>query len=154
TAAQIQTDQTTSINSQGPPDTTPPTQPGTLSTNAVSGGEIDLSWGASTDNVGVNGYQVERCQGTGCTNFSQIASTSATTTTNKDTPLPANTTYSYRVRATDAAGNTSPYTNTSTATTPNGPSSLQIQYTGTDANGVASYSFTSADDGYGTHVLR
>ena len=31
---------------------------------------------------------------------------------------------------------------------------LQIQYTGTDANGVASYSYTSPDDGYGTHTLR
>src|SRR5262249_55485798 len=121
TAAQIQTDQTTSINSQGPPDTTPPTQPGTLSTNAVPGGEIALSWGASTDNVGVSGYQVERCQGTGCSNFTQIASTTGTGTTYKDTTVTANTTYSYRVRATDAAGNTSPYTNTSTSSTPTGP---------------------------------
>ena len=38
-------------------------------------------------------------------------------------------------------------------TTSNG-TSLQIQYSGTDANGVASYNFTSPDDGYGTHVLR
>jgi putative esterase len=34
------------------------------------------------------------------------------------------------------------------------PSPLQIQYAGTDANGVASYDITSGDDGYGTHVLR
>ena len=27
----------------------------------------------STDNVGVTGYQIERCQGAGCTNFAQIA---------------------------------------------------------------------------------
>src|SRR5262249_58374120 len=89
----------TTLFRSGPPDTTPPTQPGTLSTNAVSGGEIDLSWGASTDNVGVNGYQVERCQGTGCTNFTQIASTSATTTTYTDTTPTAINTYTHRVRA-------------------------------------------------------
>src|SRR6516162_5197923 len=69
TVAQIQTDMATPVNNG--PDTTPPTQPGTLSTNVVSASEVDLSWGASTDNVGVTGYQVERCSGTGCTNFAQ-----------------------------------------------------------------------------------
>ena len=69
------------------PDTTPPTQPGTLSATVVSGGEVDLSWGASTDNVGVTGYQVERCQGAGCTNFAQIAT--PTGTTYKDTSVSA-----------------------------------------------------------------
>ena len=46
------------------PDTQPPTGPASLAATAVSGGEIDLSWPAATDNVGVSGYQVERC--TGC----------------------------------------------------------------------------------------
>ncbi len=40
-----------------------------------------------------------------------------------------------------------------TATGSNNPS-FQIEYTGTDANGVASYNVVSADDGYGTQVLR
>ena len=117
TATQIQTDQATSVNPQGP-DTTPPTQPGTLTATAVSGGEVDLSWGASTDNVGVTGYQVERCQGAGCTNFAQIATVAGTTTSYKDTTVSASTSYSYRVRATDAAGNLGPYSNTASATTP------------------------------------
>ena len=115
TAAQIQTDEATSVNPQGP-DTTPPTQPGTLTATAVSGSEVDLSWGASTDNVGVTGYDLERCQGTNCTTFAQIAS--PTGTTYKDTSVSASTTYSYRVRATDAAGNFSTYSNTANATTP------------------------------------
>jgi chitodextrinase len=152
TAAQIQTDQTSSVNPAGPPDTTPPSQPGTLSGSAVSGSEIDLSWGASTDNVGVTGYRVERCQGTGCSNFTQIATVAGATTTYQDTTVNPNTSYSYRVRATDSAGNLSPYSNTTSTTTPN--TSLVVQYTGTDANGIASYNFTSSDDGYGTHVLR
>ena len=100
------------------PDTTPPTQPGTLSTNVVSASEVDLSWGASTDNVGVTGYKVERCSGTGCSNFAQIGTTTGTGTTYKDTSTVASTTYSYRVRATDAAGNLSTYSNTASATTP------------------------------------
>jgi len=39
---------------------------------------------------------------------------------------------------------------TSSTTTPD----IQVQYLGTDATGVASYDFTSPDDGNGTHVLR
>ena len=116
TAAQIQTDMTTPVSNG--PDTTPPTQPGTLTATAASASEVDLSWGASTDNVGVTGYQVERCQGAGCTNFAQIATTTGTGTTYKDTSVSASNTYSYRVRATDAAGNLSPYSNTASATTP------------------------------------
>jgi outer membrane protein assembly factor BamB len=113
TAAQIQTDMTTSVNN----DTTPPTQPGTLTANAVSSSEVDLSWGASTDNVGVTGYQIERCSGTGCTNFAQIGTTTGTGTTYKDTTTVASTTYSYRVRAKDTAGNLSTYSNIAAATT-------------------------------------
>ena len=114
-AAQIQTDENTPVNPQGP-DTTPPTQPGTLSATAVSGSEVDLSWGASTDNVGVTGYLVERCQGASCTMFAQIATGAATSY--KDTSVTASTSYTYRVRATDAAGNLSSYSNTASAITP------------------------------------
>jgi hypothetical protein len=45
-------------------------------------------------------------------------------------------------------------TNVAVSCTASTTPGLQIQYIGTDANGVASYSFTSPDDGYGTHVLR
>jgi Concanavalin A-like lectin/glucanases superfamily len=114
TAAQIQTDEATSVNPQGP-DTTPPSQPGTLTATTISGSEVDLSWGASTDNVGVTGYDVERCSGTSCTTFTQIGT--VTGTTYKDTTVSALTSYSYRVRAFDAAGNLSAYSNTATTST-------------------------------------
>jgi chitodextrinase len=97
------------------PDTTPPTAPTNLAATAASSSQINLSWTASTDNVGVTGYGVERCQGAGCSNFAQIAT--PTTTTFNDTGLTASTSYSYRVRATDAAGNLSPYSPTATAST-------------------------------------
>ena len=72
TQAQIQTDMTTPVAPPAP-DTSPPSAPGTLSATAISGSRVDLSWGAATDNVGVTGYRVERCQGAGCSNFAQIA---------------------------------------------------------------------------------
>jgi hypothetical protein len=131
-AGQIQTDMVTPI-SGGTSDTQAPTQPGTLGANAASSRTINLSWGASSDNVGVTGYQIERCQGSGCANFSQIATTTGSTTSYSDTSLTANTGYSYRVRATDAAGNTSPYSNTATITTP----STSLHLVGGTVSGLA-----------------
>ena len=86
-----------------------------MTATAASASQINLAWTASTDNVGVTGYLVERCSGAGCTNFAQIGT--PTSTSFSDTGLTANTSYSYRVRATDAAGNLSAYSNTATATT-------------------------------------
>ena len=48
-------------------DTTAPSAPTGLSATAISATRIDLGWTASTDNVGVTGYRVERCQGAACT---------------------------------------------------------------------------------------
>jgi Galactose oxidase-like, Early set domain/Bacterial Ig domain/Fibronectin type III domain/Kelch motif len=100
-----------------PVDTTPPTAPSNLKATAVNASQIALSWTASTDNVGVTAYLIERCQTSGCSNFAQIATSNGTATTFTNTGLTTSTTYSYRVRATDAAGNLSQYSNTATATT-------------------------------------
>jgi fibronectin type 3 domain-containing protein len=97
------------------PDTTPPTAPATLSATPVSTTQINLTWNAATDNVGVTGYRVERCQGASCSTFAQIATPSATNFS--DTGLTASTNYSYQVRAVDAAGNPGPYSNVASATT-------------------------------------
>ncbi len=135
TAAQIQTDQTTPITPTGP-DTTPPSAPASLTATAINGGEIDLSWPAATDNVGVTGYQVERCQGASCSTFAQIATPSATSY--KDTGVTAGNTYNYRVRATDAAGNLGNYSPTANATTPapdTTPPSAPASLTATAING-------------------
>ena len=56
----------------------------------------------------MTGYRVERCQGTSCTNFPQIGSRPRRY---NNTGLTGGTTYRYRVRAADAAGNLSPYSN-------------------------------------------
>ncbi len=102
-----------------PPDTTPPTAPSGLTATAASTSQINLAWTASTDNVGVTGYFVERCQGRKCTAFAQVAS--VTTTTYSNSALAAATSYRYRVRATDAAGNLSGFSKTASATTLGSP---------------------------------
>ena len=98
------------------PDTTRPTAPTGLIATAAGATRVDVNWTASTDNVGVTGYRVERCQGAGCTNFAEVAT--PTGTAYSDTGLAASTTYRYRVRASDQAGNLSTYSSIATATTP------------------------------------
>ncbi len=90
------------------PDTTPPSAPANLNATPVSTSEIDLSWSASTDNVGVTGYKVYR-QGS-------LVGTSASLSYN-DKSLAAGTTYSYTVSAVDAAGNESAQSSAMIATT-------------------------------------
>ena len=136
-------------------DTTPPSAPTNLAGTAVSTSQINLSWTASTDNVGVTGYRVERCQGQNCTNFAQIAT--PTGTTFGDSGLAANTYYRYRVRAADAAGNLSAYSSivrvrtlapdttapsapTNLAATAVSPSQVNLSWTAsTDNVGVTGY---------------
>ena len=51
--------------------TTPPTAPGNLTATAASASQVNLSWTASTSNGVVANYIMQRCQGSGCTNFAQ-----------------------------------------------------------------------------------
>ena len=103
------------ITVTAPADTTPPAAPTNVVATASGSGNIIVTWTAATDNVGVTGYRIERCQGSGCTTFAQIASPAGTSYS--DGGLSASTTYRYRVRATDAAGNLSAYSAIATATT-------------------------------------
>ena len=88
-------------------DPTVPTVPSTLVGSVLTGTQLSLSWPASTDAAGVTGYQLERCQGVGCTNFALIAS--PTTTSYVDNSVTPGVSYSYRVRAQDTAGKFSAY---------------------------------------------
>ena len=99
--------------SAGPPPP-PPVAPSGLAAQAVSTSQIDLTW---VDNSGnEDGFAIERCQGTGCTGFSQIATVGPNVTTYANTGLIASTTYRYRVRAFNLGGN-SDYSNEAEATT-------------------------------------
>ena len=105
---------------------------------AASSGQIDLAWDPATDDVGVTGYQVERCDGASCTT-AQIAAPLGTRIFFSDTGVAASTSYSHRVRATDAAGNLGGFSNTGTALTP-APSTPAAMFTDdfnrTDANPI------------------
>jgi chitodextrinase len=97
------------VTTPSTPDTTAPTAPTGLAASAVSSSQINLGWSASLDNVGVTGYRVFR--------NSTLVATLGSVTTYHDTGLSAVTTYTYRIRAFDAAGNVSLQSNAASATT-------------------------------------
>jgi fibronectin type 3 domain-containing protein len=81
------------------PDATPPSQPTSLKLAVAGTNQLALDWRASTDNVRVSGYQLYR---------NGVLAASVTTTEYLDSGLAAGATYTYSVRAIDAAGNVSP----------------------------------------------
>ena len=102
----------------------PPAAPTGLTATPFNANEIDLAWTDTSGNEA--GFKIERCQGVGCSNFVQIATVGANVKIYWDTGLSASTTYTYRVRAYNAGGN-SDYSNTASATTltlPAKPSNL------------------------------
>ncbi|MEU0572513.1 glycosyl hydrolase family 18 protein [Nonomuraea sp. NPDC005983] len=99
------------VASGGGGDTTAPSVPGNLRSTGVTSSSVSLAWNASTDNVGVTGYDVFR----GGTLVTTVTGTSYT-----DSGLSASTSYTYAVRARDAAGNVSGNSNSVTATTSGG----------------------------------
>ena len=89
-------------------DTQAPTAPSSLTASNVTQTTLTLSWSASSDNVGVTGYDVYQ----GTTNIGTVTGTSANIT-----DLAAGTPYTFSIRAKDAAGNTSSASNTVNVTT-------------------------------------
>jgi hypothetical protein len=86
-------------------DVQPPSAPTGVTATQTSPTRVDLSWAASTDNVGVTGYEVWRGTGTGAP--ARVATTGATATTYADTTVARGQSYGYQLRARDAAGNVS-----------------------------------------------
>lgn len=107
--------QATVYDSGTGPDTTAPSTPGTPTASGVTSTGATLSWAASTDNVGVSGYDVVRVNGT-----TETAAASSATTTATITGLSASTTYTFAVYARDAAGNRSTRSGTVNVTTQSG----------------------------------
>ncbi len=90
--------QTIPAGGGGGGDTQPPTAPANLHTTSVTSGSVALAWDPATDNVGVTGYDVYR-------DGSPVATVTGTSAV--DSGVAAGTTYTYTVKARDAAGNTS-----------------------------------------------
>ncbi|HYI75245.1 MAG TPA: hypothetical protein VEW90_08235 [Gaiellaceae bacterium] len=85
-----------SATTPGTGDTTLPSVPGGLTASVQKGRRVALGWNPSSDNVGVVGYDVYR-------NGTRIAGTTGTAYTDR----PGRGTFTYQVRARDAAGNVS-----------------------------------------------
>jgi len=140
--------QVSTITVVAPPDLSAPTPPSGLYTRAISSTQIDLSWYASRDNVGVVGYRIYQ-------NNDPIVTVTSTRFSNIG--LQASTTYIYRVSALDAAGNESIKSATSTArtlgtlstsTTDRTPPTVGITApaAGTSLSGIATVSATASDN--------
>ncbi|MER7009037.1 cellulose binding domain-containing protein [Dactylosporangium sp. NPDC000555] len=89
-------------------DTQAPSVPSNLQVTGTTSSSVSLSWGASTDNVGVAGYDIYR----GGTLATSVTGTSGTVS-----GLSASTTYTFTVKARDSAGNSSGASNQVSATT-------------------------------------
>ena len=104
--------------------TTAPSAPANLTAAAVSTNQINLAWVAGG---GETGFRIERCIGTGCVNFSQIAEVGGGVTTFVSSGLLPGSTYRYRVRAFSSGGQ-SAFSNIAEAgtamTAPAAPASL------------------------------
>ncbi len=94
--------------------TTSPSAPSGLTAIAITDTQIDLAW---TDNTDVEtGFKIERCTGSGCSDFAQIDTVAGNVTSYSDLSAPDSTDCSYRVRAYKSATCSwdSSYSNTAT----------------------------------------
>lgn len=96
--------------SGAPADSSAPSAPANLTVAASSSTQADLSWSASSDNVGVAGYDIYR-------NGSFLVRLGVVTSY-RDVNLTQGAVYNYQVKARDAAGNLSAFSNTATVTMP------------------------------------
>jgi len=112
-------------NIPSPVDTIAPTSPGNLQVSNIASSSVTLGWTASTDNVAVTNYLVYK------DNFNiPLAELEKDVLTYNVTGLNANTSYSFQVRAKDAAGNISNPTTINAATVKPEVPTLQHAYYG------------------------
>ncbi|HEX6358384.1 cellulase family glycosylhydrolase [Actinophytocola sp.] len=114
-----QTAREATIYGGGTVDTQAPTTPGTPTAPGVTSSSAALSWSASTDNVGVTGYEILRAPGASGGTFTPVGNSATTSFT--ATGLSPSSTYRFAVRARDAAGNTSANSGAVPVTTQAGP---------------------------------
>src|SRR5262245_3183208 len=107
----------------------PPAAPTSLSAIATSSSQVNLTWADNSDDE--DGFKIERCQGSGCSNFAEIARVGANAASFSNTGLAAGASYSYRVRAFNNGGE-SDCSNSASATTqapsggPTAPGNLRM----------------------------
>ncbi|HEX8253140.1 MAG TPA: fibronectin type III domain-containing protein, partial [Thermoanaerobaculia bacterium] len=120
--------------------TAPPAAPTSNLVTATTDKSVTLRWNDNSSDE--DGFRIERCSGTACTNFTQVAETAVNTTTYTDGNLSSSTLYRYRVVAYNTAGASSP-SNVAESTThaaqvaPNAPASLTATATSTSQISLA-----------------
>ena len=122
-------------------DTDPPSTPTGLTSSNITSSSFDVSWNASTDNVGVTGYNLYLNGSLGGTTTSTSYSFSG---------LSASTTYAVAVEATDAASNTSGQASINVTTSgTGGPCTASVStfpYSESFESGIGDWSQNSGDD--------
>jgi chitodextrinase len=140
TQPEVQTDMNTSV---GPPDTTPPSAPPSLTVSSRTPLSITTSWTAATDNVAVTAYNLYR-------NGTKVATVAAATTTYTFDALTCNTSYNLAVEAQDGAANVGPRTplTASTAACDTTPPTVSVTAPAGGATlfGSVTISATASDD--------
>lgn len=100
--------------SSGTVETTPPSTPTGLTATNAGITALTLNWTASTDNIGVAGYQIYR-------GGALVKTLQGTPTSFSDVGLSPSTAYTYQIAAFDAAGNVSGLSTSASATTSAAP---------------------------------
>jgi len=134
-----------SSTSEKTADTNSPTEPTNLTSKAINSNTIELQWDASTDNIGVKGYEIYR-------GSEKIGTTEGTNYS--DINLNTGTKYCYTIKAYDAAGNVSGNGKESCAIPPiiadiekpSAPSALNASADGVDKVNI---SWTGSSDNIG-----
>ena len=132
-------------------DAVPPSAPGGLSGEG-STGQVDLTWSASGDNIGVTRYSVHRSTSSGFIpgTANRIAELGGTAVSYRDAGL-APGTYYYRVTAHDAAGNVSAPSNEASALVPSdtSPPSAPTGLQATASPGQIALAWAASTDNVG-----
>ena len=82
-----------------------PAAPSGLAATATSHSTVQLTW--ADNSATENAFHVQRCQGTGCTSYQDIATLDANVTSYLSVGLAPSTSYSFRVRASNSGGSSS-----------------------------------------------
>ncbi|MFX3636645.1 MAG: carbohydrate binding domain-containing protein [Candidatus Pristimantibacillus sp.] len=132
-------------------DTIAPSIPANLAGNVSSGTPktITLTWNASTDNIGVTGYEMTRKAGT----ITETFMVDGHVTSFIDGAVTEGTTYKYQARARDAAGNFSGYSTEITIAVPGGGDSIApsqpTNVTGTATESSVNLAWNASTDNVG-----
>ncbi|MBE9913029.1 hypothetical protein G8C92_03120 [Paenibacillus donghaensis] len=135
------------LNSDQPQDDEPPTAPADLKAVGILDTSVNLSWTASTDNVGVTGYTVYQ-------DGAPVLKVSGTTTSAAVVGLTPNTNYRFTVKARDGAGNISAASNEVSVTTNPSASGLPEPFGDGDIGNIRLPGSASYDKNTGTFKVK